>query len=254
MLLKAENICVIIMLKILKLNILFTLLALTSTLQAGDLSQLSPVVPISDNQTNIINDNEVKDGIAQERHKQFYYSYVEREHSHQENLNHIAGVYAVTWAVYPLTQWDTFKNKGSLENYRNNFGRIVFDKDEPFWNWIVHPTSGSQLYLYYRANGYTRSQALTMAFISSSLFEFTVEIYTEPASIQDLYQTPILGSVFGLGIEKLSMYLLNTGNVMGKILGHVMNPHTLLWYYEGRVRIIPVVTTTKRGLNVQIDF
>jgi hypothetical protein len=40
-----------------------------------------------------------------------------------------------------------------------------------------------------------------MAAISSALFEFTVEVYTEPASVQDLYQTPILGSILGLGLE-----------------------------------------------------
>ena len=57
-----------------------------------------------------------------------------------------------------------------------------------------------------------------MTFISSTLFEFTVEIYTEPAKVQDLYQTPILGSVLGVGLETLSLYLLNTGNSFGRIL------------------------------------
>lgn len=188
------------------------------------------------------------------RNIKYYYTYIDRDHSFDENVNHLIGIYAVTWVLYPLTQFSTVKENGSLGKYRHNFGKIVFDKDEPFWNWFVHPISGSQLYLYYRANGYSRSEALTMSFISSSLFEFTVEIYTEPASVQDLYQTPVLGAVLGLGIEKLSLYLLNSGNALGKILGHAINPQSLFWYFEGKVRVFPVVTKNRAGLNVNIDF
>ena len=42
------------------------------------------------------------------------------------------------------------------------------------------------------------SNLLGVDFIQSTLFEFLIEIYTEPASIQDLIQTPILGSLFTL--------------------------------------------------------
>ncbi len=189
------------------------------------------------------------------RNPQFYYTYRDRDHSLKENLNHFAAIYGVTWILYPLTQPDVFREKGSLDNYKKNFGRIVFEKDEPFWNWFVHPISGSQLFLYYRANGYARNDALTMAFISSTLFEFTVEIYTEPASIQDLYQTPVLGSFLGLGIETLSMYLLNTGNAFGKFFGHLINPTTLFWFYEGKVKLTPQYGPKGRvGLNINIEF
>mgnify|MGYP000444791500 FL=1 len=189
-----------------------------------------------------------------QRKSNYYYTYIDRDHTQEENINNIAAIYGVTWVIYPLTQLDVVREKGSLENYRNNFGKLVFDQDEPFWNWFVHPISGSQLFLFYRARGYSRSESLTMSFISSSLFEFTVEIYTEPASVQDLYQTPILGSVLGLGIEKLSLYLLNTGNVLGKLIGHAINPSTLLWYYEGKVRVIPQIGKDQAGLNVHIDW
>lgn len=187
------------------------------------------------------------------REKSYFYGYRERDHELKENMRHIGGIYVASWIVYPLTQPKTFK-KGSFSNYRKNFGKVVFDKDEPFWNWVVHPISGSQLYLYYRANGYNNINSLAMSFISSTLFEFTVENYTEPASIQDLYTTPVLGAVLGLGIEKLSMYLLNTGNFMGRFLGHAINPHTLFWYYEGRVRLLPYIDKKKAMLNVSVSF
>ena len=173
------------------------------------------------------------------RKNKFLYGYIDRSHTTSESLKHIAALYGVTWLVYPLSQPDVFREKGSFKNYRKNFGKLVFDRDEPFWNWFVHPISGSQLYLYYRANGYDRINSLGMTFISSTLFEFTVEIYTEPASVQDLYQTPILGSLLGVGLENLSLYLLNTGNAMGRFFGHVLNPATMFWFYEGKVLITP---------------
>lgn len=187
--------------------------------------------------------------------QKYYYTYIDREHTTKENLKHISGIYAFTWFVYPLTQLDTFKNDGSFKNYKKNFGKIVFDQDEPFWNWFVHPISGSQLFLYYRANGYSRIDSLTMSFISSTLFEFTVEIYTEPASVQDLYQTPILGAVLGMGVEHLSLWLLNSGNTFGKVIGHIINPSTLFWYYEGKISLTPDFDGKgKVGLNFSMDF
>ncbi|MCO4794483.1 MAG: DUF3943 domain-containing protein [Bacteriovoracaceae bacterium] len=184
----------------------------------------------------------------------YIYGYKQRDHTLRENFNQIAGIYGVTWVLYPLTQPSVVKENGSFKNYRNNFGKLVFDKDEPFWNWFVHPMSGSQLFLYYRANGYSRIDSLAMAFVSSTLFEFTVEIYTEPASVQDLYQTPILGSILGVGIENLSMYLLNSGNSVGRFFGHLINPSTLFWFYEGKVRFIPQFDNKQTSATFVFEF
>ncbi len=193
--------------------------------------------------------------INKRRQTKYNYQYNDRKHKWKEGSAHLAGVYAVSWLVYPLSQPKIFKNKGSFKHYKKNFGQLAFDQDEPFWNWFVHPLSGSQLFLYYRANGYSRSSALGMAFLSSTLFEFTIEIYTEPASFQDLYQTPILGAVLGVGIEKISLYLLNTGNPMGKFFGHLINPSTLFWFYEGKVLVNPIVSRKGiHGLRLMANF
>jgi len=193
--------------------------------------------------------------LGQSRRPKYFYSYFDRSHERQESLHYIAAVYAMSWGFYPLTQPKTFMRDGSFRNYRHNFGRLVFDQDEPFWNWFVHPLSGSQLYLFYRANGYSRSSSLGMSFISSTLFEFTVEIYSEPASVQDLYQTPILGAVLGMGLEGISMYLLNTGNPVGKFFGHLVNPSTLFWFYEGKIQLSPTINRWGGpGLNLYAEF
>lgn len=210
------------------------------------ISLLTPAMALE--KTNL--DEETK-----KRLPKYQYQFIEREHTIKESLKHIGIMYGVSWAVYPLSQWDVFKD-GSFKEYRRNFAQIVFDKDEPVWNWMVHPISGSQLFLYYRANGYDRINSLAMAFISSTLFEFTIEVYTEPASVQDLYQTPILGSVLGVGLENISLYLLNTGNAFGRVLAHIINPWTMFDFFdENRMMVIPRTNYKDRGsINLIVRF
>lgn len=181
----------------------------------------------------------------------YHYGYEDREHNFTENAENIGIVYGLTWFFYPLTQPKILKGAGGLKEYGHNFGQLVFDQDEPFWNSFIHPISGSQLYLLYRANGYDRLGAFQMTFISSTLFELTVEIFTEPASVQDLFQTPVLGSVLGFGIENFSMYLLNTGNPYGKFFGHLINPATILPIYRGRTYIIPKLEDADKGAMIR---
>ena len=189
------------------------------------------------------------------RANEFEYRYLDRSHSKKETFSHLSKIYALTWVFYPAIQPNVFLKKGSLKKYQKNFGKRVFDRDEPFWNVIVHPISGSQLYLYYRANGYDRISSFGLAFISSALFEFTVEVYTEPASVQDLYQTPVLGSILGFGIEKVSLFLLNSNSQTANVIGHIINPSTLLWFFEGKVQLLPTTNfKDKTGFNLKVTF
>ena len=190
-----------------------------------------------------------------ERNVKWHYEYKDRSHTKIETWKHLGIVYGISWVLYPLTQPSVFKDDGSWKKYGDNFGRVVFDHDTPFWNWLVHPISGSQLYLYYRAHGYNRVDSLALSFISSTLFEFTIEIYTEPASVQDLYQTPILGAIVGLGIENLSMWLLNTGHPVATFIGHTINPMTLFGFFEGKVRTYPIIDGKgKTGVSFIYEF
>jgi hypothetical protein len=192
-----------------------------------------------------------------ETHKRiplYQYGYNDREHSFAENFKTIGIVYGMTWFFYPIVQPKIFHGAGGVKEYKHNFGKLVFDQDEPFWNDFIHPLTGSQLYLLYRANGYDRMGAFEMTFVSSALFEMTVEIFTEPGSVQDLYQTPVLGTVLGFGIENLSMYLLNSGNTLGKIFGHALNPATLFPFYEGRTLIIPKLEDADKGAMVKMEL
>ena len=170
---------------------------------------------------------------------QVIYGYRDRDdHTFGEVLGSVGIIYGISWLIYPIVMPTTFR-EGELSDYRTNFGRIVWDKDEPFWNWFVHPISGSQMYLYYRAHGHDRWSSVGLTFISQALWEFTIEVYTEPTSFQDNYITTIWGSILGFGLENLSMHLLNNGGAISRFFGHAINPSTLLWFYEGKVHFIP---------------
>lgn len=231
---------------VLKLILLFSL-AQVSVLQAESIQKSEALKPY-------LEDDAVVDPSTGQRTSLYRYGYVERTHTTEETLKTLGVVYGLAWVFYPLVQPKVFKVENGFQQYKNNFGKVVFDKDEPIWNFFVHPLSGSQLFLLYRAQGYSRMSALGMTTITSTLFELTIEILTEPASFQDLYQTPILGTALGLGIETASMSLLNSGTTAGKIIGHIINPATLLPLYEGRTLIIPKFEQEDKGAMLRVEM
>lgn len=183
------------------------------------------------------------------------YEYIDRDHSRKEVASHLGFAYGAMWAGYFATQWSVIKERGSFKNYRENLGEINMDKDNPIWNLVGHPYTGSQTFLFFRGLGYEKVHAFQMAFWTSTLFEFTVEIYTEKASVQDLYQTPVLGAALGFGLEKLSFFLLNNDDLLfSKPIGHALNPLTLFGFGEVKSIIYPQILPNKQSLNLLISY
>lgn len=188
--------------------------------------------------------------MAQER-----YAYHDRDHTFKEIASTAGILYGLNWVGYYASQPDTFREKGSFRRYADNFGKVVFDNDEPFWNLQVHPLVGSQLYLFFRGKGYSQSQAVGMSALQSTLFEFLMEVYTEPASLQDLYQTPVLGGILGYGLEHLSLKLLNHRRKLWNVVGHILNPSTLLPGFEGSsLTVAPTVVHGRSTMGMQLGW
>lgn len=179
--------------------------------------------------------------------KTYHYTYLDRPHSWSENIAHWGALFGLASTVYVINQAETIEDHASFHNWRENFGRLTFDKDEPYWNWIAHPYVGSQMYLYFRANGYDQFHALKMTFVQSAIFELVIENLTERPSFQDLYQTPVLGSMLGYGLEKLSLYMFNSGHSFLRWTGYLLNPWPLFWFYEGKLEIIPEIRSKDEG-------
>ena len=177
------------------------------------------------------------------------------KHRWQDDAANLAFIWFINIGLYAVTLGPTVKD-GSFSEYRRNLGRtVLFDNDEPKYNWVLHPYSGSQLYLYYRANAYTRSESFRMAFLSSLLFEYTIEPYTEPASLVDVVNTPLLGSALGYAIEKYSIAWINSGVTWKKWLGHAINPMTLLPFFKNSSAVMaPQIGQNGNPTGMQLSW
>ncbi len=185
----------------------------------------------------------------------YKYEYKDRPHTFGENVRYVSILYALNWGGYYFSQPRAFSHEGSWKGYKGRFGKIVFDMDSSYWNQVIHPYVGSQVFLFYRSQSYSRMSSFFMTAIQSTLFEFTIEAYTEPASAQDLYQTPVLGSLLGIFLEESSLYLLKSSNVFSRGLGHLINPMTLFPFFEGKTQMTPMVEKNKIvGLNLGMEF
>jgi hypothetical protein len=102
--------------------------------------------------------------------------------------------------------------------------------------------------------GYKKFNSFIMTAIGSTFFEFFIETITEPPSIQDLWQTPVLGSLLGLATESLSLFFINSDYMVGHIAAYILNPFLLFDQSHYRVVTVPVLDQNYRGVGVTISF
>ena len=155
-------------------------------------------------------------------------AFAQQRVSSYERMANFGAVYGTQWTIYLLTQRSAIEEHGSLRNWYTYPFSPHFDNDSFDFNIFQHSLSGASYFLFYRARGYTKVDAFLWSFVSSLAFEFTVETVTERPSWQDIYQTPVYGTLLGLGVEKVSDKLVETNTWWGKTLGTAINPFRLL--------------------------
>lgn len=148
--------------------------------------------------------------------------------SSKEKITNFAIVYAAQWTYYLIVHKKEIDKYGSFDNWINYPRDPHYDRDSFEYNLYRHTLAGQYYYLFYRSRNYSEQNAFIWSAISSFAFEFTIETVTERPSYQDLYQTPVFGTVLGVGVEKLSNYLHETDNWAGHLFGYILNPFTLL--------------------------
>ena len=72
------------------------------------------------------------------------------------------------------------------------------DSDDFYLNYILHPYWGAAYFVRARERGFSNWQSFGYSTLLSTLFEFGVEAGAEPPSKQDLWVTPVIGSMVGL--------------------------------------------------------
>lgn len=93
----------------------------------------------------------------------------------------------------------------------------VQDQDGPFVNFVLHPIAGSIYYQAARISGYGKRQSFGYSFFMSLLFwEYGVESVFETPSWNDIWATPIIGSLIGeLFLKLYNDIEAHDGQVMG---------------------------------------
>ena len=140
----------------------------------------------------------------------------------------VSMLYVGQWGYYLASQSEALGQEGSFHNWYSNPATPHFDKDFYDYNLVRHTMAGSLYYGYYRAFGTTRQRALALSTVSVLLFEFSIEVATERPSWQDVYQTPVLGALLGMGLEDLSLACLRSPWMPVRVLGYMFNPFVLV--------------------------
>jgi Domain of unknown function (DUF3943) len=88
------------------------------------------------------------------------------------------------------------KDSYSIEKYKDNL-TPVWDQDKAVVNYVLHPYWGATYYTRARERGLGRMESFLVSALWSSLYEFGAEAMFEPVSKQDLFVTPVIGSLIG---------------------------------------------------------
>lgn len=134
-------------------------------------------------------------------------------------------VAAMTFLPESVSNWDEEqRDLGNFgEKYKNHVSKPpVMDKDKGVINWVGHPYAGAAYYVLARHSGLSRLQSFGYsAFLSTFMWEYGAEAFFEEPSIQDLWITPVLGSLLGEGFLMLEEKIIdNDRRVFGsKSLG-----------------------------------
>lgn len=100
-----------------------------------------------------------------------------------------------------------------------------WDGDKWYFNYLLHPYAGAAYFMGARSCGFNFWQSfLYSAFVSTVEWEYGIEAFMERPSIQDLFITPIVGSLIGECFYKLKRNIVSNGYRLAgsKVLGNVV--------------------------------
>ncbi len=89
------------------------------------------------------------------------------------------------------------KENHDFSNWWDNVTHPQMDSDDFYINYILHPYWGAAYYVRARERGYDDRQSFWYSVLLSSAYEFGAEALFEEPSIQDIFVTPIVGSLLG---------------------------------------------------------
>ncbi|EEX92468.1 hypothetical protein VIOR3934_17142 [Vibrio orientalis CIP 102891 = ATCC 33934] len=132
----------------------------------------------------------------------------------------VATVGLMTLLPESITKWDEEdRNLSGLgSKWKDNVtSGPVWDRDEHFLNYIMHPYFGGVYYTAARHAGFNEFESfLYSATMSTFFWEYGVEAFAEVPSWQDIFITPFFGAVVGeMMFEAEQDIVASGGEVMG---------------------------------------
>ena len=104
-------------------------------------------------------------------------------------------LYVAPESVSNWTEED--KETWNLDKWQENISNPERDTDDFIINYVLHPYWGATYYIRGRERGLNRPQSFAFSFGLSFLFEYGFEAFFENPSYQDLWVTPVIGSLVG---------------------------------------------------------
>lgn len=89
------------------------------------------------------------------------------------------------------------KDNYSFEKWKSNIRNVVWDTDQWWINYTLHPYWGGAYYVRAAERGYGPAPSFWYSFMLSTIYEFGAEALFEQPSVQDLVFTPGLGFFVG---------------------------------------------------------
>jgi len=127
-----------------------------------------------------------------------------------------------------VSNWSPESKKHyDFSKWTHNVSSPTVDTDTWWINYVLHPYWGSAYYLDARGRGFGRWGSFWYSVLGSSLYEFGTEAFAEHPSVQDIFVTPIVGSLLGMILETPWRYLLAKGesrNAGESVLLYLIDP------------------------------
>lgn len=156
------------------------------------------------------------------------------------NAGIFVGAYSATLAVLEcLPEGSTNWNRTELDStpWYKRWERNVlklgpeWDGDDFIFNYVLHPYAGAVYFMGARSAGCNFYQSLLFSTLISTVgWEFGIEACMERPSIQDIFITPLVGSVVGESFYHAKRYLVANdyellgSTFLGRFVGFVIDP------------------------------
>jgi hypothetical protein len=138
----------------------------------------------------------------------------------------LLGATVLIAAPNEVTKWSPDWEQDAWRHMKRSLSKLpVWDDDEWQINFIGHPVSGSFYYNSLRSQNASIFHSFLFATAESFIWEYIIEATSENPSTQDLFITPIVGSILGESIHRLTMSMRRNGfNFFEKIFVLIFNP------------------------------